>query len=257
MKTRKNEMPRTAKPDSKSASKSNKELSAADQAYNGIIDLVLYNELRPGERTSVNLLASRLKLGRTPIKEAITRLQTEGLLSVFGRSGTMVNRTDATQIEHLFALRKAMEDFAAEGAVKHVTQDQLAELRELVAKMRIYSANRNDIHSAADFVRANVAFHALIVAATGNPFLIRLYAQLQMQLQIVTYLVHRGFDPKAAGQRQREHEGIYKALAARNGKLLKALLRQHAQATEVVILATLRDADLSSTEARKRRSRAA
>lgn len=242
-------MPQNAKPASR-------ELSAADQAYNGIIDLVLYNELRPGERTSVNLLAARLKLGRTPVKEAITRLQTEGLLSVFGRSGTMVNRADETQIEHLFALRKAMEDFAAEGAVKHVTAAQLAELRELVHKMRTHSASRNDIRSAADFVRANVAFHALIVAATGNPFLIRLYAQLQMQLQIVTYLVHRGFDPKAAAQRQREHEGIYKAVAAKNAKLLKALLRQHAQATEVVILATLRDADVSA-EARKRRSRAA
>lgn len=250
-------MPRAAKSDGRQAGKSaSKELSAADQAYNGIIDLVLYNELRPGERTSVNLLAARLKLGRTPVKEAITRLQTEGLLTVFGRSGTMVNRADATQIEHLFALRKAMEDFAAEGAVRHVATEQLAELRELVGKMRVYSANRNDIRSAADFVRANVAFHALIVAATGNPFLIRLYAQLQMQLQIITYLVHRGFDPKAAAQRQREHEGIYKAVAAKNAKLLKALLRQHAQATEVVILATLRDADVSA-EARKRRSRAA
>ena len=66
-----------------------KELSAADQAYNGIIDLVLHHELRPGERTSVNLLAARLNLGRTPVKEAITRLQTEGVLSVAGRSGTI------------------------------------------------------------------------------------------------------------------------------------------------------------------------
>lgn len=235
-----------------------KGLSAADQAYTGIIDLVLYHELRPGERTSVNLLAARLKLGRTPIKEAITRLQTEGLLSVAGRSGTMVNRVDQEQIEHLFALRKAMEDFAAEGAVKNVTTQQLAQLRELLREMHSYSASQNDIRSAADFVRSNVAFHALIVATTGNPFLIRLYAQLQMQLQIVTYLANRGFDPKAAAQRQREHEGIFKALMARNGRLLKSLLRSHAQATEVAILAMLKDSSTASIDnTRKRRSRAA
>ena len=52
-----------------------REMSAADAAYGGIIDLVLNSELRPGERTSVNLLAARLNLGRTPVKEAITRLR--------------------------------------------------------------------------------------------------------------------------------------------------------------------------------------
>src|SRR6185437_3656381 len=113
-----------------------KELSAADLAYGGIIDLVLNSELRPGERTSVNLLAARLDLGRTPVKEAITRLQTEGLLSVAGRSGTMVNRIDHTQTEHLFALRNVLEDFAADGAVKNITAEQLGRLRELLRDLR-------------------------------------------------------------------------------------------------------------------------
>ncbi len=216
-----------------------KAMTAAEQAYSGIVDLVLRHELRPGERTSVILLAERLNLGRTPVKEAITRLQTEGLLSVAGRSGTMVNRINKGQTEQLFALRQVLEDFAAETAAKNVTAEQLRELRELLQAMRPHSTGQNDIRSAVNFVRANVAFHALIVAATGNAFLVRLYAQLQMQLQIVTYLVHRGYDPKAAERRQREHEAIAKALAARDSRALKAALRLHAQATEVVILAAL------------------
>src|SRR6185312_5441744 len=146
------------------AKQAKKGLSVADQAYSGIIDLVLHHELRPGERTSVNLLAARLKLGRTPVKEAITRLQTEGLLSVAGRSGTMVNRIDHTQTEHLFALRKVLEDFAADGAVKNITAEQLGRLRELLRDLREHPVGQNNIQSAAGFVRANVAFHALIVA---------------------------------------------------------------------------------------------
>src|SRR6476661_1301245 len=114
----------------------NKPVSAADQAYSGIMDLVLCHGLRPGERTSVNLLAARLKLGRTPVKEAITRLQTQGLLSVAGRSGTSVNRIDRRQAEHLFAFRLVLEGFAAEKAAKNVTAGQLRQLRVLLEEMR-------------------------------------------------------------------------------------------------------------------------
>jgi DNA-binding GntR family transcriptional regulator len=209
-----------------------KELSAADLAYNGIIDLVLNSELRPGERTSVNLLAARLDIGRTPVKEAITRLQTEGLLSVAGRSGTIVNRIDRTQTEQLFALRRALEDFAAEFAVENVSAKDLQQMRKCLQRL-------GQSNSTSEFVRANVEFHSLIVRAAANPFLIRFYSQLQIQLQIVTYLVQRGFDPKAADARQREHAAIVKALEKRDAQALKSALRAHVLTTERAILATL------------------
>ncbi len=207
-------------------------MSAANAAYGGIIDLVLNSELRPGERTSVNLLAARLNLGRTPVKEAITRLQTEGLLSVAGRSGTMVNRIDRLQTEQLFALRRALEDFAADFAVENLSARDLQQIKKCLRRL-----GRSNFTS--EFVRANVAFHSMIVAAAGNPFLIRFYAQLQIQLQIVTYLVRRGFDPKAADVRQREHAAIVKALEDRDAKALKSALRAHVLTTERAILASL------------------
>ena len=215
--------------------------TATDQAYDGILNLVLRHELRPGERTSVNLLADRLQIGRTPVKEAITRLQTEGLLSVFGRSGTMVNVIDARQAEQLFALRQVLEDFAPEQAVEHVTDAQIKRLKKLTQEMRRQSLDGDHFRSTVGFVSANVEFHASIVAASGNPFLLRLYSQIQMQTQIVTYLIHRGYDPRAAERRQAEHENIMKALVARDGKALKASLRAHAQTTSRTILAKLAD----------------
>jgi DNA-binding GntR family transcriptional regulator len=179
----------------KSIQPATKPRTATDQAYEDILDLLLHHELRPGERTSVNLLADRLQLGRTPIKEAITRLEAEGLLSVAGRSGTMANVIDSTQAKQLFALRQVLEDFAAEEAVKHVTSEQIKRLKELTQEMRRQSLNSDYSRSTIGFVSANVEFHALIVAAAGNPFLLRLYSQIQMQTQIVTYLIHRGYDP--------------------------------------------------------------
>lgn len=216
------------------------ERSASHRAYVGIMNLILHHQLRPGERTSVNLLAARLGIGRTPVKEAITRLEAEGLLSVSGRSGTMVNSISREQAEQLFALRQVLEDFAAVGAVKNVTADQLKKLRTLLGEMRLHSSTRfNPLEAGVAFVRANVAFHTLIVAAAGNQYLFRLYSQLQLHLQIVTYLVGRGFDQETANRRQEEHEAIVRALAARDAKALKRALRSHSQTTEAAILANL------------------
>ena len=223
-----------------------KELSAADLAYDGILDLVLNSELRPGERSSVNLLAMRLDLGRTPVKEAITRLQTEGLLTVAGRSGTMVNRLGRTQTKQLFAMRRALEDFAAEYVVRNVTGRDIQEIRKCLQEL----SRSNTRH---EFVRANVDFHSRIVAAANNPFLDRFYAQLQIQVQIVTYLIKRGFDKKAATDRQREHASIVKALESRSAATLRAALRLHTQTSERAILATLKnDQELATAKSRRR-----
>jgi DNA-binding GntR family transcriptional regulator len=213
---------------------------ASEQAYAAIVDLILTRNLRPGERTSVKLLADRLKLGRTPIKEAITRLEAEGVLTVAGRSGTTVKSVDVTETRQLFALRRALEDFAADEAVRHVAPADIKELRRLLGELRRTSINVADVlRAASQFVRANVVFHATIVGAARNPFLDRLYAQIQMQVQIVTYLMHRGYDPKAAALRQQEHEDIVDALERRDARLLKAVLKRHAEVSEAAILASL------------------
>jgi DNA-binding GntR family transcriptional regulator len=221
------------------------DLSAAGLAYAGIIELVLTRELRPGERTSVNLLASRLNIGRTPVKEAITRLQTEGLLSVAGRSGTMVNRLDRTETQHLFALRRALEEFGAEAAVENVTAKELQAIRKCLQKL-------GGSNTTAEFVRANAELHGLIIAATKNSFLIRFFAQLQIQLQIVTYLLQGGFDSKAADARHREHEAIVAALEKRDTRALRQALRTHVLTTEKAILANLTDKKVHNTFLRRR-----
>jgi DNA-binding GntR family transcriptional regulator len=138
-----------------------------------------------------------------------------------------------------------------------VTGALLSKLRRLLTEMSSTSDRRargqDVVREAARFVRANVAFHKTLVSAAGSPLLDRLYAQLQLQHQIVTYMMHRGFDPKAAAQRQREHEGIVAALETRNARLLKARLEAHAAASEGVILGAPGVAMSRSEKARKKR----
>jgi DNA-binding GntR family transcriptional regulator len=225
-------------------------VSASDEAYGRIVDLILTRELRPGERTSVNLLADRLGLGKTPIKEAITRLQTEGVLTVADRSGTTVRNITAGEARQLFALRLLLEEFAADDAVRNITQSDITRLRKLMKELKASSFDRADvIGSSARFVRANAAFHSAIVSAAGNPFLSRLYSQLQIQAQIITYLVHHGYSTEAAaGGRQGEHEEIFAAIEERNARRLKRALRAHAETSEKVIVRSLK----ALTDAAKR-----
>lgn len=215
--------------------------SVTDAAYSGILDLVLSHDLRPGERTSVNLLAERLGLGRMPVKEAINRLQSEGLLSVKGRSGTTVTTIDAVAAVHMFALRRALEDFAAEIAANDVTAAELAQIRTLLKEMRSASIDAPHRPGAGPrFVKANAAFHTLVVGAAHNPFLDRAYARLQLQFQIVSYLTQRGQDLEAAGRRQAEHEEIAAALAAGDAKALRDAQRRHGSYTERSLLKHLK-----------------
>jgi DNA-binding GntR family transcriptional regulator len=230
--------------------------SASDLAYGRIVDLILTRELRSGERTSVNLLADRLELGKTPIKEAITRLQTEGVLTVTGRSGTTVKSINAEEARQLFALRRVLEEFAADEIVKNISHADISNLQKLLRDLKTTSYDQTDIiQSSANFVRANVAFHSIIVSAAANPFLNRLYSQLQIQAQIVTYLLHRGYDPKAAKRRQVEHEEVVAALEDRDARQLKRALRTHAETSENVILHSLEFPDAKKTSPNHRAAR--
>jgi len=223
--------------------------TVSDQAYTAIVDLILSHQLRPGERTSVIQLAERLAMGRTPVKEAITRLQAEGLLSVAGRSGTTVNSIDEDTARQIFALRRNLETFAVSDAVKNAKAEDIKLLRNLLSELSKSSvSSRNFAEDALRFVSANVKFHALIVGSAGNPTLDRLYGQIQLQAQIVTYLFHRGVNPDSFKHRQDEHVAIVDALEERDAARLKKLLASHAETTERSVLEALSNIASTSTK---------
>lgn len=209
--------------------------TAVVQAYNRILELVASGELRPGEKSSVVSLAGRLGLGRTPVKEAITRLETEGLLVVKGRSGTSVASLDAEKVRHLFSIRRLLEDYAAIEAAKHATREDVDGLEEHLSAMQ--RATQNGGRALSDFINADVAFHTLLISAAKNPILDRLYASVKMHLQIVLYLYYGGADRSSV--RNTEHREIVRNLKKRNGGALRRALRLHSSAVEKEIIEAL------------------
>lgn len=213
---------------------------AVDQAYHGLRELILQQRLRPGDRTSVVTLSERLGLGRTPIKEAITRLASEGLLTVTDRSGTYVREAAPQQIRDLFDVRRLIEGYTALISANRVTEEDLSEIRTLLAAMEEESLNKDrSQRSLSRFVRLDALFHRAIVAAAGNEELVRLFNNMNFELQIAAYLQRNS--PEMAERRHKEHSEIVAALERRDGPGLAALLREHADHVEAIVLENMEE----------------
>lgn len=210
----------------------------ADVAYERIREMVLRRHIRPGEQTSVARLAAQTGLGRSPVKEAITRLVSEGLLQVSDRRGTTAVRLSRADVSDLFELRQLFEGYAAPRAAQKITDDDLEELSELLVVMEEESLTKpTEQQSVARFIDADVRLHEIIIAAAGNEHLTRHYRLLNLHLQISDYLFrhHTGMRE----QRHRDHVAMVDALRAKDGEKLATLLNEHSESVKQVILTAM------------------
>jgi len=221
--------------------------SLTEAAYRRIRSMILYQELRPGERTSVFQLAGVTGLGRAPIKSAIERLAAEGLLDVRGRSGTSVAKLDATSMTQLFELRSIYEDAAAVLIAQRVTDKQIDAVMALVPYLSNAPQGNGRpstrLTDRVEFIDNDVEFHRLILACANNPYLLSAYSSLNLHLLISHYLILDGGSHSL--QREREHVKIAAALKERNSDRLALALREHATAVQDAILSTMSEFELA------------
>ena len=193
--------------------------SAADFAYTKLRRDIMDGRLSPGHRMREQELSEELSMSRTPIREALSRLQADGLLAIQGRSGLAVAELDDAGVVELYETREALEGTAAHLAALHANPRDIAVLEaELAAEAAI----------AADPVqqqRQNRAFHAAILAASHNRFLARSLLALHDALALLgpTTLSVDGRRTKA----QQEHRRVFEAIVARDPKTAEAEMRAH------------------------------
>ena len=139
---------------------------------------ILEGELEPGTELAEVALSEQLGVSRGPIREAISRLAAEGLVSVRPRRGAVVRSLSKEEFLELYQVREALERMAVQLAVPRLTETQLNELAALNEVMNA-SAAHDDI---GGFFAANVAFHTRLLEASGNGTLQEVYRQLLGQL---------------------------------------------------------------------------
>lgn len=139
----------------------------ADAAYQSIVDAVMCGDIESGHRLIMDQLAEQLDISRTPVRDALHRLEREGLIEPTGRRGYVVRAIDDNEVEQIYTAREAIEGYAARLLVEPWEAEQLA---PRFAQVLDLAASEQDGTPAGSFA-ANRAVHRGVVELTGNRFL--------------------------------------------------------------------------------------
>lgn len=182
-------------------------------AYETIRDQILSGQLAGGTKLIEERLAEEIGVSRTPIREAIRRLEQEGLIK-----NKRVYKPSKLDLMHIFEMRTLIECYAAEKAAANMIQENLAKLKQSINDARNSEVNET--------VVANKQFHDLIVQESRNPIMI---AEVDKMKSII-YIFSRAVVINKRPLLIDEHEEIYNAIAAHDGKLASQLMRKHLEA---------------------------
>ncbi|MCL3883019.1 GntR family transcriptional regulator [Marivita sp. GX14005] len=187
-------------------------------AYSSILEAIDVGIYRPGDRLVESDLADRFGMSRTPIREALQRLETQSLLARDGRS-LIVASLDHNQMAELYVVRTELEGLAARLAARHATEEEVQVLRDMVEEDRAF------LGQPAVLARANRRFHKQIHLASHNRFLVQQLdlVHRSMALMATTSLAAEGRGEKALS----EHEAIVTAIAQRDEDAAYNALRDH------------------------------
>jgi len=194
------------------------EKTAQKDAYTLILDAIDAGVYAPGDRMVESELAERFGVSRTPIREALQRLETQSLLSRDGRS-LVVASLDHNQLAELYAVRAQLEGLAARLAAQHAAPEEVRVLREMVEEDRAL------VDDPGALARANRRFHKQIHLASHNRYLVQQLDLVHrtMALLATTSLAVEGRSETAIA----EHDAIVRAIETRDGDAADEALRTH------------------------------
>ena len=201
--------------------------SLAEQIYLWLKERIIVGELRPGERLSVDQLATEIGVSRTPVRDAINRLALEGMLVVHPRRGTVVGALSVSDIRDVYQIRIFLEPSVSEYAAEHVTDDLIRDLNELQADWEQIdlSAVYRDLAVTNHYVEINAAFHERIAAQSGNARLQQTVTALYLQPRMATLIF--GSNYQGPLRRRKEHRAIIDAIVRRDGPAAYRAMRDH------------------------------
>ena len=196
-------------------------LPLRDVVFNTLRQAILRGELKPGERLREVQLADKLGVSRTPIREAIRKLELEGLVVMVPRRGAEVAEITEKSLRDVLEVRGALEELAVELACDRILDEDIQKLHDAAKEFEDVSKS-DDVTALAE---ADVRFHDIIYFATRNQRLIQLLYNLreQMYRYRVEYLKRTEVYPTLFA----EHEHIIECLAKRDKDAAKQAVNTH------------------------------
>jgi DNA-binding GntR family transcriptional regulator len=192
-----------------------------DELLDRLRQMVIDGDMVPGEKVPEKDLCERFGVSRTPLREALKVLASEGLVTLTPNRGAMIAELTLEDLEEAFPVMGALEALSGEMACANITDREIAEIRNLHREMIAHYESRK----LRAYFRANQRIHELILAAARNQTLSTLYRSLEGRIRQARFLAN--MSEARWAQAVQEHEGMIEALAARDGARLGSILKSH------------------------------
>ena len=222
-----------------------KRWTAQEVAYEAMKAAILRGDLPEGARLQQSRLASQLNVSTTPVREALSRLASEGLVRIDAHRGAIVRGMDDDELEEIYQLRQILEPLAARKAAAIITEDALNEAEELWRRME-------DHTDPVAWAENNRQFHALIVTESDSP---RLTSILKGLRDSSTRYVQWSLtvNPQRFVSANRDHRDLIDACRARDGERAAAIEAQHLNGTLEALRARVSSEAAQQSRSSKRR----
>jgi DNA-binding GntR family transcriptional regulator len=201
-------------------------LARGEAAYRQIKAAIQRGHLKPGERLRENELAEFVGLSRTPVREALSRLEAEGLVAHDATRGVVVAELDYNMVTELYYMREVLEGTAARLAAQHTSDVELSILDDHCQQ---YEAQLN---VPAALPQSNRRFHETLYSCSHNRYLLNMVRLLHDALSLLGGTTLS--DPKRAAETLREHRAVITAIRARDADAAEQAMRAHIRASQKV-----------------------
>ena len=209
-----------------------------DVVFETLRDAIITQVLKPGERLMEIQLADEMGVSRTPVREAIRKLELEGLVVMVPRKGAYVAGVSMKDIHEVYEVRAALEMLAVSLAAERITDEELDALERQVLRESEEEAKDNE-NTLDNIVYIDTTFHDIIYQAAHNQRLVQFLNILQEQLQ--RFRAASLSRPGRSKTALEEHKQIIEALAERNGELASKLAKEHIDNAETAMIFAMQE----------------
>lgn len=213
-----------------------------DIVFEAMREMIVSGKLAPGERLMEIQLAEEMGVSRTPVREAIRKLEIEGLVVMMPRKGTYVAGLSIKQMAEVFEIRTALEELAVQLAAERISQEELDRLEYLMISI----SKKGDEKDYKSVVKLDEEFHDVLFKAARNEKLSQIIGNLHEQIH--RYRAASLSYPGRLKNTLEEHENIVNALAKRDADAAGKAVREHVDAAESSFMQVMLEAGNETEE---------
>jgi DNA-binding GntR family transcriptional regulator len=211
----------------------------SNQVFEQIKEMIVRGEIPAGKRMIESEIAESMGISRTPVREAVHKLEAEGLLNPLPKGGYVVRGLDISDIEETFEIRSILESFASYLAAHRHSDKEIVPLEEKMEEFQRYL----DKHDLKELTRVNTEFHELLYALSKSPRLVKMIHNLRDEIYFLRKIILHSVD--MAHLSNKDHREIIKAIKKREAKKVERLVRDHILRGKKFVINEMRKGNVS------------